>query len=302
MAKSWAGRKCPVCGEGKLHDSSRPISTDYRGEEFTAEQAGAFCDKCGDGIVYDDPTFDKKWDDFRVQVDIAQAAELAAYRSNLGITQEVASRLSGGGHNAFSRYEGGKAQPVVGVLNLFRILNRLLTENPAFLHEFVPEAEPLHGVFSATRSAAIDLARSYAYSTRPQFRIPILERWSGLKVAKEPEASSASIAAGMTQNLVSGVTILPDLNVSADRSYDVYLYQTEKINPWGAAKPTPGELRSHIHGHVSSIYGRKAGDDESSADEDVLFPMPLFAHLAKRPPPPVRTIKWEKPRKKAPAE
>ena len=40
------------------------------------------------------------------------------------MTQVAAARLTGGGHNAFSRYERGKAAPLSAVLNLFRLLDK----------------------------------------------------------------------------------------------------------------------------------------------------------------------------------
>jgi hypothetical protein len=34
------------------------------------------------------------------------------------------ARLTGGGHNAFSRYERGEAAPLPAVINLFRLLDK----------------------------------------------------------------------------------------------------------------------------------------------------------------------------------
>src|SRR5699024_5762445 len=59
------------------------------------------------------------------------AVTLHAIRKRLGLTQKAASELTGGGHNAFSRYERGEARPMPAVLNLFRVLDKhpeLLTE------------------------------------------------------------------------------------------------------------------------------------------------------------------------------
>jgi HTH-type transcriptional regulator/antitoxin MqsA len=49
------------------------------------------------------------------------AALLAHARKRLKLTQKQAAELTGGGHNAFSRYERGEAVPVV---NLFKILDK----------------------------------------------------------------------------------------------------------------------------------------------------------------------------------
>ena len=134
MPGKWNGQRCPACGEGTLHDDARVQQTEYRGVPFTSKQSGAYCDKCGDGVVYNDPATEQLWAEFRERVVTEQAAELAAIRARLNLTQEEASRLSGGGHNAFSRYERCEAQPVVGILNLFRLFDR----NPSLLNEFLP--------------------------------------------------------------------------------------------------------------------------------------------------------------------
>jgi HTH-type transcriptional regulator/antitoxin MqsA len=131
----WNGKRCPACGKGTLHDRSRPEIVEYRGETFRSNQIGAYCDSCDDGIVYDDPAVEQAWAEFRDRIDAEQAAELYAMRNQLGLTQEEASRLTGGGHNAFSRYENQLAQPVIAVLHLFRTLVR----HPEVLGELMPE-------------------------------------------------------------------------------------------------------------------------------------------------------------------
>lgn len=50
--------------------------------------------------------------------------ELRRIRKKLGINQREASLLTGGGHNAFSRYETGKIAPAPAVINLFRLLEK----------------------------------------------------------------------------------------------------------------------------------------------------------------------------------
>lgn len=62
-----------------------------------------------------------------------QAREIRRIRRKLGLTQAAAARLTGGGHNAFSRYERGDVAPMPAVVNLFRILDR----HPELLGELV---------------------------------------------------------------------------------------------------------------------------------------------------------------------
>jgi HTH-type transcriptional regulator/antitoxin MqsA len=60
-----------------------------------------------------------------------QQEELRRIRRKLGLSQHDAARLTGGGHNAFSRYERGEATPLPAVVNLFRLLDR----HPRLLRE-----------------------------------------------------------------------------------------------------------------------------------------------------------------------
>ncbi len=52
------------------------------------------------------------------------AQHLARIRKKLKLTQQQAAVLTGGGKNAFSRYENGQAKPMAAVVNLFRLLER----------------------------------------------------------------------------------------------------------------------------------------------------------------------------------
>lgn len=50
--------------------------------------------------------------------------EIRRIRKKLHLSQAQAARLTGGGHNAFSRYESGEATPVAAVVNLLKLLDR----------------------------------------------------------------------------------------------------------------------------------------------------------------------------------
>lgn len=124
MASKWNDQPCPLCAEGTLHDSVKTISQKYKGHTFTSNTYGSFCDHCPDGFAQPDDKEEAAWLAFRDQVDAAEAAELVRIRKKLKLTQLAASNLAGGGKNAFSRYERGRAKPVAAVMNLFRLLDR----------------------------------------------------------------------------------------------------------------------------------------------------------------------------------
>ena len=58
---------------------------------------------------------------------------LLRVRKKLKLTQQQAAKLTGGGHNAFSRYERGEVQPMPAVVNLFKLLDK----HPELLAEVV---------------------------------------------------------------------------------------------------------------------------------------------------------------------
>lgn len=120
----WNGKPCPVCGTGTLHDGKKAMDQYYRGHCYATEVSGAFCDHCGEGIVDFDPAEEERWLAFRRRIDVREAAELMRIRKKLKLTQVRAARLVGGGKNAFSRYEHGKAKPVAAVTNLFKLLDK----------------------------------------------------------------------------------------------------------------------------------------------------------------------------------
>ena len=134
MKKSkWNGQDCPICAAGVLHDGSKTVTQEYKGQPYQAQVRGAFCDKCDEAILVYDAAEEAAWLAFRDQVDRQAASELEAIRKRLKLTQAQAAKLAGGGKNAFSRYERGQAKPVAAVINLFKLLDK----HPDLIKELV---------------------------------------------------------------------------------------------------------------------------------------------------------------------
>jgi HTH-type transcriptional regulator/antitoxin MqsA len=72
-------------------------------------------------------------DQFIAMVDKEEATELVRIRKRLKLTQRQAALITGGGHNAFSRYERGEVRPLPAVIKLMRLLDR----HPELLKEVV---------------------------------------------------------------------------------------------------------------------------------------------------------------------
>jgi HTH-type transcriptional regulator/antitoxin MqsA len=108
----------------------------FRGETFRISHKGLsaevkglsgwLCSPCGE------TEFDQKstkryaaaGDKLLLQARAAERLEIRRIRRKLGLSQATAAKLTGGGHNAFSRYERGEAAPLPAVVNLFRLLDR----------------------------------------------------------------------------------------------------------------------------------------------------------------------------------
>ena len=134
MASKWHKQLCPICGEGTLHDQTRKRQIEYCGKPYEYTEQGAFCDHCADGFADHDAREEAAWLAFRDQTDAEEAVALAHIRKKLKLTQQEAAILTGGGKNAFSRYERGEARPLAAVVNLFKLLDR----HPELLKEIRP--------------------------------------------------------------------------------------------------------------------------------------------------------------------
>lgn len=123
------GTDCISCGsvgtmvrfENKTYQVNyRDLKTDVGG------LSGFRCGACGE-IEFDADSAERyaaAGDSLVLQARREVGEELRRIRKKLGLNQAEASALTGGGHNAFSRYETGKVVPAPAVINLFRLLDR----------------------------------------------------------------------------------------------------------------------------------------------------------------------------------
>jgi HTH-type transcriptional regulator/antitoxin MqsA len=122
-------RKCQSC-------ETRKGMTRFEDETFTIEHAGMTatveglsgwrCDVCGE-VEFDAESarrYAAAGDDLVMRDRAQRSKEIRRIRLKLGLSQVAAARLTGGGHNAFSRYERGEVAPLPAVINLFRLLDK----------------------------------------------------------------------------------------------------------------------------------------------------------------------------------
>jgi HTH-type transcriptional regulator / antitoxin MqsA len=119
-------RECLNCGEKKMVHTTRDVPYTYKRHNIIISKIkGWHCSNCrevefdaGEGV-----RFAEAIKQLAKEVDTKEATELARIRKKLKLTQQQAALLTGGGPNAFSRYERGKAKPLQSVTNLFKLLD-----------------------------------------------------------------------------------------------------------------------------------------------------------------------------------
>lgn len=131
--------KCPLCGGAELVHDTRDRSYTYKGQTTTIEAVeGDFCPACDEAIYSAEVSqrvsqamlaFNK-----RVNSKANDPLFILTVRRKLGLDQREAAALFGGGISAFSRYENGKVNPPVALVQLFKLLDR----HPDLLQEMRP--------------------------------------------------------------------------------------------------------------------------------------------------------------------
>ena len=121
--------KCPVCGGAHLVSDTRDVPYTYKGQTTTIPSVTAeFCPACDEAVMDKENT-----DLFMAAVGAFQREVNASFvdptyilhvRRKLGLDQRDAAEIFGGGVNAFSRYETGKARPPVALVKLLKMLDR----------------------------------------------------------------------------------------------------------------------------------------------------------------------------------
>jgi HTH-type transcriptional regulator/antitoxin MqsA len=115
---------------------TRDLPYEYKGVSTVLRGiAGEFCDNCGE-VVFNQEDGQHYMDLVRefqrkVNADLVDPDFIMRVRKKLRLNQKQAGDVFGGGSNAFSRYETGKAKPPVSLVKLLHVLDRhpeLLTE------------------------------------------------------------------------------------------------------------------------------------------------------------------------------
>ena len=142
--------KCPICGHEELRVITRDFPYAYKGETVVIKDVtGQYCSSC-DEMILSGKDLQRVSEEClalnkRVNAEVMDPNFVYSIRKKLQLTQKEASEIFGGGPNAFSRYETGKALPPLSLIHLLRLLD----SHPALLDEIkqpVPATSAGYGV------------------------------------------------------------------------------------------------------------------------------------------------------------
>ena len=120
--------ECPNCEKVEMVVKTTDIPYSYKGNSTIIKNvAGKHCPKCGEIILSnaESQRVSAAMVAFNKQINAGSIdpAFISGVRKKLKLDQKEAATIFGGGVNAFSRYESGKAVPPVALVKLFKILD-----------------------------------------------------------------------------------------------------------------------------------------------------------------------------------
>ena len=134
--------KCVSCGKGPMVHETRDISYTYKAQTTSIpDVSGDYCSVCGESLHTEDEAeyLSSQMMAFAKEINGASVKPefITDTRKLLKLDQRQAAEIFGGGHNAFSRYENGKTQPPLALVQLFK----LLANHPELITELKPKDE-----------------------------------------------------------------------------------------------------------------------------------------------------------------
>ena len=118
---------CHECGTSMTR-GMKPMTFHYKGLSATVEMPGWYCGTCGEGVHTgkDMDVSDRELNRLKAQVEhLVLPNEVRRIRKKLGLNQQKAGALLGGGPNAFHKYERGEVLPSKAISNLLRVLEAM---------------------------------------------------------------------------------------------------------------------------------------------------------------------------------
>src|SRR5579863_4938570 len=109
-----------------LHRDVRPLTLTYKGESTTFDMPGWYGDRPDDGVFdpKDMKVSDRALNRLKARAEgLLKPEEIKCIRKKLGLTQEAAGEVIGGGPRAFQKYETGEVLPSRAISSALRLLD-----------------------------------------------------------------------------------------------------------------------------------------------------------------------------------
>lgn len=120
--------KCPMCEHGTLAPNTYSDTFQHHGADLIVDGLECYiCGECGADPVFEDQIRRNhaRVADARRHADgLLTGREILTLRKSLGLSQQDASEVFGGGSNAFSKYERGEVVQSVAMDRLLRLVAR----------------------------------------------------------------------------------------------------------------------------------------------------------------------------------
>ncbi len=116
---------CPQTGN-LMRRNARPMTLNYKGASVTFDMPGWYCDACEESIHTgaDMKVSDRMLNRLKARVDgLPDPQEVRRIRRKLGLTQERAGQVIGGGPRAFQKYETGELLPSRAISSALALLD-----------------------------------------------------------------------------------------------------------------------------------------------------------------------------------
>lgn len=104
---------CPTTG-APMQRGVHPMTLEYKGASITFDMPGWYCEESGESIHTgeDMKVSDRALNRLKAEREgLPSPEEIKRIRTKLGLTQEMAGELIGGGPRAFQKYEAGDLLP-----------------------------------------------------------------------------------------------------------------------------------------------------------------------------------------------
>ena len=117
---------CPKTG-APMQRGMRPMTLEYKGATAIFDMPGWYCEESGESIHTgeDMKASDRALNRLKASADgLPLPEEIKRIRTKLGLTQEQAGELIGGGPRAFQKYEAGDLLPSRAIGSALALLDR----------------------------------------------------------------------------------------------------------------------------------------------------------------------------------